>query len=221
MEKEVSGLYLSGHPLDAYRENIKNISSCKINELTGEQAKDYDSKVVRIVCAVVKTRMMTTRSNTMMAFTTVEDLTGSMELLVFPRVLAECRAALVDNSVVVVTGRVSVKEDEAAKLIVEQIVPIEAYSPAGEAPPRKSEAPMALYLKMPGRDCPQMHKVQNLLSIFDGGMPVYMYFTDTRQLAIAPRTMWALDHPLLRQELERILGQGNVAVQAARGHKKA
>src|SRR5699024_3154955 len=70
MEREVSGLYLSGHPLDAYRENIKNISGCKINELTGEQAKDYDSKVVRIVCAVVKTRMMTTRSNTMMAFTT-------------------------------------------------------------------------------------------------------------------------------------------------------
>ena len=220
MEREVSGLYLSGHPLDAYRENIKNISGCKINELTGEQAKDYDSKVVRIVCAVVKTRMMTTRSNTMMAFTTVEDLTGSMELLLFPRVLAECRPVLVDNSVVVVTGRVSVKEDEAAKLIVEQIVPIEEYQPAGAARPRQSEAPMALYLKLPSRECPQMRKVQNLLSIFEGGMQVYMYFADVRQLTLAPRTMWALDHPLLRKELERILGQGNVAVQAARAQKK-
>ena len=75
---------------------------------------------------------------------------------------------------------------------------------------------MALYLKLPGRDCPQMRKVQNLLGIFDGGMPVYIYFADTRQLTIAPRTLWALDHPLLRQELERILGPQNVAVQAAR-----
>ena len=139
---------------------------------------------------MVKTRMMTTRSNTMMAFTTVEDLTGSMELLLFPRVLAECRPVLVDNSVVVVTGRVSVKEDEAAKLIVEQIVPIEEYQPAGAARPRQSEAPMALYLKLPSRECPQMRKVQNLLSIFDGGMQVYMYFADVRQLTLAPRTMW-------------------------------
>ena len=65
-----------------------------------------------------------------------------------------------------------------------------------------------------------MRKVQNLLSIFDGGMQVYMYFADVRQLTLAPRTMWALDHPLLRKELERILGQGNVAVQAARAQKK-
>ena len=72
---------------------------------------------------------MTTKSNTLMAFTTVEDLTGSMELLVFPRILAECRAALQENAVVVASGRVSVKEDEAARLIVEGVQSIDTYDP--------------------------------------------------------------------------------------------
>ena len=74
-----------------------------------------------LVCTIVKNKIMTTKSNTLMAFTTVEDLTGSMELLVFPRILAECRAALQENAVVVANGRVSVKEDEAARLIVEGV----------------------------------------------------------------------------------------------------
>ena len=73
---------------------------------------------------------MTTKSNTLMAFTTVEDLTGTMELLIFPRVLAECRAALQENAVVVANGRVSVKEEEAARLIVEGVQPIEHYDPS-------------------------------------------------------------------------------------------
>ena len=113
MEKEVSGLYLSGHPLDAYRAQIAQVSTCTIAQLLGEDAKQFDNQTVTLVCTIVKNKIMTTKSNTLMAFTTVEDLTGSMELLVFPRILAECRAALQENAVVVANGRVSVKEDEA------------------------------------------------------------------------------------------------------------
>ena len=130
MEKEVSGLYLSGHPLDAYRIQIAQISNCTIAQLLGEDAKQFDNQTVTLVCTIVKNKIMTTKSNTLMAFTTVEDLTGSMELLVFPRILAECRAALQENAVVVANGRVSIKEDEAARLIVEGVQPIESYDPA-------------------------------------------------------------------------------------------
>ena len=86
MEKEVSGLYLSGHPLDAYRAQISQISTCTIADLQGEDAKRFDNQNVTILCTVVKNKIMTTKSNTLMAFTTVEDLTGTMELLIFPRV---------------------------------------------------------------------------------------------------------------------------------------
>ena len=73
--------------------------------------------------------MMTTKSNTMMAFTSVEDLTGTMEVIVFPRVLDTFRDALKENAVVVIEGRLSVREDEPSKLMAESISPIEGYDP--------------------------------------------------------------------------------------------
>ena len=217
MEKEVSGLYLSGHPLDAYRGIIKNISSCKISELTGDDAKAYDNKVVKIVCAVIKSKFMTTRSNTIMAFTNVEDLSGTMEILVFPKVLMNCRDALQENAVVVITGRVSVKEDEAAKLLAENIVPIEQYNATAPAqvsePAPKKPAKKGLYLKVPSQTCTEFHKVTNLLTIFEGDFPVYVYFEDRKQLTLAPKNLWTLNSDRLCSELKRILGERNVVVK--------
>ena len=214
MEKEVSGLYLSGHPLDGYRQQIQKIGACRIADLMGEEARRYDGKHVNIVCAVIKSKFMTTRSNTMMAFTNVEDLSGTMEIIVFPKVLADCRSALQDNAVVVINGRVSVKEEENAKLVAEKITPIEEYSANGTAAPRPAQdkpARKGMYLKVPSRSCPQFAKVENLLSIFEGSLPVYIYFEDQKQLTLAPRNLWSMEHELLTCELKRILGDGNVA----------
>ena len=214
IEKEVSGLYLSGHPLDGYRQQIQKIGACRIADLMGEEARRYDGKHVNIVCAVIKSKFMTTRSNTMMAFTNVEDLSGTMEIIVFPKVLADCRSALQDNAVVVINGRVSVKEEENAKLVAEKITPIEEYSANGAAAPRPAQekpARKGMYLKVPSRSCPQFAKVENLLSIFEGPLPVYIYFEDQKQLTLAPRNLWSMEHELLTCELKRILGDGNVA----------
>ena len=214
MEKEVSGLYLSGHPLDGYRQQIQKIGACRIADLMGEEARRYDGKHVNIACAVIKSKFMTTRSNTMMAFTNVEDLSGTMEIIVFPKVLADCRSALQDNAVVVINGRVSVKEEENAKLVAEKITPIEEYSANGAAAPRPAQdkpARKGMYLKVPSRSCPQFAKVENLLSIFEGSLPVYIYFEDQKQLTLAPRNLWSMEHELLTCELKRILGDGNVA----------
>ena len=223
MEKEVSGLYLSGHPLDAYRSQIAQVSTCTIAQLLGEDAKQFDNQNVTLVCTIVRNKIMTTKSNTLMAFTTVEDLTGSMELLVFPRILAECRAALQENAVVVASGRVSVKEDEAARLIVEGVQSIETYDPAQSFGRNRVErvkretsggGAAGYFLTVPARDCPQMHKVENLLcNIFDGGtVKVYFRFRDTGKAMLA-RHMAVRDDPLLRAELERILGKDCVKIQ--------
>ena len=230
MEKEVSGLYLSGHPLDAYREQISQISTCTIADLQGEDAKRFDNQNVTILCTVVKNKIMTTKSNTLMAFTTIEDLTGTMELLVFPRVLAECRAALQENAVVVANGRVSVKEEEAARLIVEGVQPIESYDPSQSFGKNRVERvrretsggeAAGYFLTVPTRQGPEMHKVENLLcNIFDGGtVKVYFRFADTGQKALA-RHMAIKDDPLLRAELERILGKDHVKVQLVEQNAK-
>ena len=230
MEKEVSGLYLSGHPLDAYRPQIRQISTCTIADLQGEETRRFDNQNVTILCTVVKNKIMTTKSNTLMAFTTVEDLTGTMELLIFPRVLAECRAALQENAVVVAHGRVSVKEEEAARLIVEGVQPIESYDPSKSFGKNRVEKvrretsggeATGYFLTVPSRQCPEMHRVENLLcNIFDGGtVKVYFCFADTGQKALA-RHMAVKDDPLLRAELERILGKEHVKVQIAEQNAK-
>ena len=223
MEKEVSGLYLSGHPLDAYRAQISQISTCTVAQLQGEDARQFDNQQVTLVCIVVKNKIMTTKSNTLMAFTTVEDLTGTMELLIFPRVLADCRAALQENAVIVAHGRVSVKEEEAARLVVDGIQPIDSYDPAATFGRNRvqrvqrevsGEGVSGYFLTVPSRQCPEMHKVENLLcNIFDGGTAkVYFRFADTGQKMLA-RHMAVVDDPLLRAELTQILGADNVKVQ--------
>ena len=69
---EASGLYLSGHPLDAYRSQIAQVSTCTIAQLLGEDAKQFDNQNVTLVCTIVRNKIMTTKSNTLMAFTTVD-----------------------------------------------------------------------------------------------------------------------------------------------------
>ena len=230
MEKEVSGLYLSGHPLDAYREQIAKISTCTVAQLQGENARQFDEKTVTLLCTVVKNKVMTTKSNTLMAFTTIEDLTGSMELLVFPRVLAECRAALQENAVVVANGRVSVKEEEAARLIVEGVQPIETYDPSKSFGSNRAErvqreksgeGASGYFLTVPSLHCAEMHRVENLLcNIFDGGtVKVYFRFADSGKKALA-RHMAVKDDPLLRAELVRILGAEHVKVQTGSADAK-
>ena len=151
-EKEVSGLYLSGHPLDAYREQSAQFATHTIKALTGEDANVPDNSHVRIVCTIVKSKMVTTKTNSMMAYTSVEDLTGTMEVIVFPRTLETFRDVLHDNAVVVIEGRLSIREDEPARLVAESISPIEGYNPArpqANRPNQMRDAARRLYVRLP------------------------------------------------------------------------
>ena len=127
-------------------------------------------------------------------------------------------------------GRVSVKEEEAARLIVEGVQPIEHYDPSQSFGKNRVEKARretgggetaGYFLTVPSRQGPEMHKVENLLcNIFDGGTTkVYFRFADTGQKVLA-RHMAIKDDPLLRAELERILGKDHVKVQTAEQNAK-
>ena len=215
-EKEVSGLYLSGHPLDAYREQSAQFATHTIKALIGEDANVPDNSHVRIVCTIVKSKMVTTKTNSMMAYTSVEDLTGTMEVIVFPRTLETFRDVLHDNAVVVIEGRLSIREDEPARLVAESISPIEGYNPVrpqDNRPNQMRDAARRLYVRLPSRTSPEYAKVVNLLEIFDGDMPVIFYLEDTKQKLAAPRRLYTSGHPLFFEELQRIVGEKNVATK--------
>ena len=112
MEKEVAGIYLSGHPLDEYRLKIESLGYAKCGELAEAQEFDYNDGDNITVCGIISQRRdKLTRSNTNMAFLTIEDFTGSVEVIVFPKTLTKIDSIVSENSIVVISGRLDIKED--------------------------------------------------------------------------------------------------------------
>ena len=212
-EKEVSGLYLSGHPLDRYRDSIAQMRATPISMLNAEDAHEYDNQEVMLFCTIVKMKTMNTRSGATMAFLTVEDLTGTIEVLVFSGVLQRFGEWVKENAVAVIKGRFSFRENEGGKVVAEEVFDMDQYIKqegklAGNNSPKNK-----LWLKLPSMKSEIFDDVRNLLSIFQGDMPVYFYFEDTGKKGCAPRAMWCVPNEILYSELERVLGKGNVIVQ--------
>ena len=134
-EKEVLGIYISGHPLEEYQELIeKNITHKSLeflNEETedsGKENKLYDGESAVIGGMIMSKTVKTTRTNSLMAFLTLEDLYGTVEVIVFPRDYDKYRAYLEEDRKVLIRGRVNVEEDKPAKLICQEIIPFSAVS---------------------------------------------------------------------------------------------
>ena len=136
MEKEMLGLYISGHPLEAYRNIIeqeatintlrmKEIKENENSENTELQEQDMpryrDGQVVRIVGIVDSLKKKYTKTNKIMAFTTIEDLYGQCEIIVFENCYQMCSSFLMEGSIVVVEGRLSIREDEDVKIVANRI----------------------------------------------------------------------------------------------------
>jgi DNA polymerase III subunit alpha len=144
MEKEMTGLYLSGHPLDEYAESLRVQTTTNIEKIYKsyeiireaynniELPEDIIHDEERIILGgiVAEANQKITRSNSMMAFLKLEDLTGTIEVIVFPRTLDKVREFVKEDSLVVIKGRVSIKEDELPKLICETIEPLEKINTA-------------------------------------------------------------------------------------------
>ena len=130
MEKEILGFYISGNPLEKYRDLIKqktNMTTTSIKEINEENTsqKVIETTKVKIIGMISKMKISTTKKNAMMAFITIEDLYSSVEVIVFPKIYEKVYYDLVQDKVVYIRGRLSVQEDEDTKLIAEEILPIE------------------------------------------------------------------------------------------------
>lgn len=226
MEKEVTGLYLSGHPLEPYAAMYKPLHAVRIDrilEAIEERSGRYaDGTQVQLLGMVDHLRTQVTRSQATMAYAQFEDLYGSMELLVFPQTLERYGALLQPGTAVLVSGRISVREEEEPKLVCDRVTaaPPPGALPSAEAPQSKREtakeaAPSArhgLYLRLASEADPLYKRAVNLLSIFEGDEPVYIRFADTGKLVRAPRSLWIMLNDPLFGELRRVLGDENVAV---------
>ena len=213
MEKETTGLYLSGHPMDDYRPFLKNTHVVDIASLLDEESGYQDDQIVSVAGIVQSVKMKNTRNNSIMAYITLEDDTASLEMLAFSNVLSQFGGYLKENAPVVVTGRLSMREDKEPQIVVNRARPISDF--AQEAPPER-QAPTAakelagtLYLRLPTEQGDLFRKVRASLNMFPGEQTVVVYFADTK---IRRGTRCSLQSEMIG-ELKNRLGSENVVLK--------
>ncbi len=212
MEKETTGLYLSGHPMDDYRQYLKNTHVVPIGKLLTEDSAFSDEQIVSIAGVVETMKMKTTRNQSMMAYVTIEDDTGGMELLAFSNVISQYGGYLRENSAVVVTGRLSLRDDKDPQIVVNRVRPITdfAQEQPREVPQEKPlQAAGTLYLRLASESDPNYRPVRAILNCFPGNGKTVLFFADTR---VRRGKECALDERMIR-ELERRLGKENVVLK--------
>ena len=222
LEKESVGFYLSGHPMDEYAGTAAELADCAIAELTTQEDGEnrfYDGDNVTVCGIVSHVREKVTKSNQMMAFVTVEDMTGAIECLVFPKIYAQLKHCLLEDNVIVAEGRVSLREDEEPKLVLNVAQPI---TEAEKKPQKPTEAPMPreekkaeqkLYLKFClGKDF-LLERIKLLLASCKGNVPVCIHIEETKSTAMAPQSLWVTPEEGLLEELKNVLGKENVVLK--------
>ena len=214
MEKEVTGLYLSGHPMDDYRGLLKKTDVAAIGEIMScfesGGTEFADEQVVSIAGMVQQIKMKTTRNNSLMAYVTLEDDTGSMELLVFSNAIDRYGGMMQENAAVVISGKISVRDEKAPQMIVNQVYPLESYVKAKTAERQSGTVqPGKLYLQLPSEGSGEDRRVRAVLQMFPGKMPVVLYYADTK----IRRQTWCQPREDLLLELKTILGEKNVVLK--------
>ena len=212
MEKETTGIYLSGHPMDDYRAVLRNTHVVPIGAVMDEESNYQDDQIVSIAGIVQSVKMKTTRNNSMMAYITLEDDTAAVEMLGFSNVLNQYGGYLRENSAVVVTGRVSIRDEKEPQIIINRVRPIADF--AEETPelvvqrtePRNFSI---LYLQLTGENDPRYRKVRAIVNMFPGEATVKVFFADTRKMR---GTKAAFDSRML-DALNELLGEENVVLK--------
>ena len=219
MEKETTGLYLSGHPMDAYREEIRRFNTPTIASILADFAQEggpvrfSDDQRISVCGVVTSSKTKTTRNNSLMAYVVVEDDTASIELLCFSRVLDTCGPYLRENQAIVVQGRLSVRDEKAPQILCDSAYPLGAMEGAPPPPPPPHAEKLlpgnTLYLKFPSLKDPTIRHMKLVFNMFPGTTPVKMVMADTRKVYGSS----VLLHRALVEEAKETLGPENVVVK--------
>lgn len=231
LEKQTTGLYLSGHPMDAYESLAKRANAAKIRAIADdlvpdtEQPKYKDGMYVNLACVVSAVKLKSTKSGSMMAYATVEDMTGMMELVVFPNALQQFGMYLKEDEAVLINGRIDAREDEAPKLIVQSAAPLSeesvsaleskelAKKPTLTGQQALAKAGQRLYLRLPELSGEQFEQVKRFLAKQPGEIPVVLCLTSGGKPRLAPRSLWCAGNLQLMQNLRFLLGNENVILK--------
>ena len=204
-EKDVLGIYLSGHPLERYRNIMEKMISAKTTDFQPDEEsgipKVYDGQKVIIGGMITEKTIKYTRNNKVMAFLTVEDLLGTVEIVVFPRDYEKWQAMLNEDARVFVQGRVNAEDDKPSKLILEKVRAFE-------------DMPQELWIQFKDK-AEYAEKEQELLETlkgYAGVSAVVIYLKDVNVMKRLPAGYHARISDSLTGELRKKYGESNVKV---------
>ena len=214
MEKETTGIYISGHPMDDYRQYLRNTHVVRIGSLMEEESHYEDDQIVSVAGIVQNVKMKTTRNNSMMAYVTLEDDTAAIEMLAFSNVLNQYGGYLRENSPVVIAGRLSLRDDKEPQIVINRARPISDFEqPVPEVerdvPAQPIPVNSTLYLRLPTEEGKLFAKIKAMLNMFPGSSTAVVYFADTKQR----RGTRCEIRPNLLKELKNVLGEENVVLK--------
>mgnify|MGYP002508119190 FL=1 len=213
MEKDMTGLYLSGHPMDKYADICKHLGYADTIDLIEagkeEMSKYKDRSNVKICGIITHTTLKQTRNNASMAFVTLEDLYGSIEVIIFPKTLEQFQNLIYDGSIISVSGNLSIEEEKDAKVLagVIEAPPTDVKGGNAEVKKRKKKA---LYLRFKNKEDKKIHLAKRVTAIFEGTIPLYFYYTESGEYELQPRADFVEVNETELKELKRILGDENV-----------
>ena len=224
MEREMLGLYISGHPLDEYKDYIKKnatVSTIDLNydESAEEEDRDainYDSKVVTICGIFSRGRILMTKSGKNMMFGELEDLYGTVELVIFPTTYEKYEKILQNDNIVKVTGKVSIKEDEKSKVLVSNMTLIEKEK-NDEQFANIEEKRKKIYVRIPKDKLDLEDRVigyiKDLSKEYPGNNEVYIFYDGTNKMRLLNKANFLQDSSMVLERLELAFGKENVKIK--------
>ena len=218
MEKDTTGLYLTGHPMDEYRALARRHRASPIGQILLDfddpnGPRTYqDGQRVTITGIVGSVKTKTTRNNSLMAYVTLEDDTGTMEMLVFSRTLGDCGPYLKEGAPLLAEGRLSVRDDKAPQLMCDRAGPLTDQKGLPE-PDRPRQNGLLkgnkLYIKIPNARDSRMRKAGLVLNMFPGNQQIIFFCADSRKRLGAVGML----HPAMVDQFKEMFGDENVVVK--------
>lgn len=216
LEKQSIGMYFSGHPMEEYEAKIRSLTRQNIAMINESVIKDEDGEYIStgtglndgdnvvLGCIIESRKNKTTRAKSQMAFLTLEDSYGSVEALVFPKILATYSHQLQGGAVVLVKGTLSIREDEEPKILLNAV---ESLDSALDSVPEKK----VLYIRFETNAPDTFTRVRESLAPFKGDIEVRLYFMDTKKVVRVPKNLYFNGSPSAMRELKFKFGDSNVA----------
>ena len=228
LEKQSIGMYFSGHPMEGYASRLKKITPISTASISDSVTKGedgeytvnnmsglYDGDSVILGCIIESRKDKTTRNKSRMAILELEDAFGSVEALVFPKILESFSHRLREGNMILAKGTLSIREDESPKILLNSAEPLdEALDNAEKMRSNNALGEKILYIRLKSNEPDTFERIRQSLIPFAGTMEVRLFFEDTKKVVRVPRNLYFNGSAAGVRELKFEYGDENVVFKS-------